>query len=85
MVEGLTVGLGSMMEAGIGAAAVLQLAAVVPDLPYPLETSGAATFAQNDIIRTPFRVQDGKIDIPDVPGLGVEVDEDLLARYRVEL
>jgi len=29
----------------------------------------------------PFKVQDGYIKLPESPGLGVELDEDALARY----
>ena len=33
--------------------------------------------------REPIRMQDGAIPVPDGPGLGVEVDEETVARYRV--
>ena len=30
-----------------------------------------------------FTVTDGMMEIPDRPGLGVTIDEDFVARYRV--
>jgi L-alanine-DL-glutamate epimerase-like enolase superfamily enzyme len=30
-----------------------------------------------------FRVEDGQIEIPERPGLGVTIDEAFVARYRV--
>lgn len=82
---GLSVGIGSMLEAGVGAAAVLQLAAAVPALPFPLETSGPLTFAETDIVQTPIAVRDGRVNIPSGPGLGIEVDEAALQRLRLQL
>lgn len=32
----------------------------------------------NSILRTPVRIQDGKMIIPDGPGLGIEIDDDKL-------
>jgi mandelate racemase len=38
----------------------------------------------NPILKAPFPVKDGRIHIPDVPGIGVEWDEKAVAAYRVE-
>ena len=37
-----------------------------------------------DIATTPFEVVDSHIALPDQPGLGIELDEDALARYPYE-
>lgn len=37
-----------------------------------------------EICRNPIRMRDGCLDVPQGPGLGVEVDESALAKYRVE-
>jgi L-rhamnonate dehydratase len=37
-----------------------------------------------EICRNPIRMRDGYIEVPQGPGLGVEVDEFTLAKYRVE-
>ncbi len=34
------------------------------------------------ILKEPFSVKDGAIEIPDVPGIGIEWDEQAIARYR---
>jgi len=33
----------------------------------------------------PFRAVDGVVLVPDGPGLGIEIDRDVLARYTVHL
>lgn len=38
---------------------------------------------QSNLLRTPLRFADGKVELPQAPGLGVEVDEDALHRYTV--
>ena len=37
----------------------------------------------DDIIRVPFEYRDGHLVVPEGPGLGIEVDEAKLAKYRV--
>jgi muconate cycloisomerase len=37
----------------------------------------------DDIIREPFRFAQGILHAPDGPGLGIEVDEAKLAKYRI--
>ena len=37
-----------------------------------------------EICRNPISMRDGYIDVPQGPGLGVEVDESALAKYRVQ-
>jgi L-alanine-DL-glutamate epimerase-like enolase superfamily enzyme len=36
-----------------------------------------------DLARNPIQLRDGFLDIPDGPGLGVDVDEEVVARYRI--
>lgn len=38
----------------------------------------------DDLLKQPFDVRDGCIHVPDGPGLGIEVDEDAIDRYRVD-
>jgi muconate cycloisomerase len=40
-------------------------------------------FYTDDIVREPFVYADGFLEVPDRPGLGVELDREKLARYRV--
>jgi muconate cycloisomerase len=36
----------------------------------------------DDIITEPFEYRDGNLIVPSRPGLGIELDEDKVARYR---
>ncbi len=36
-----------------------------------------------DLARNPIQLRDGFLDIPNGPGLGVDVDEEVVARYRI--
>ena len=38
---------------------------------------------QDELVTTPFKQQDGWIDVPMKPGLGVEVQESVLEKYRL--
>ncbi|MEE6288818.1 enolase C-terminal domain-like protein [Georgenia sp. MJ173] len=67
-------------ELGIQLASMLHLGAVVPNLVFAAD--GHYHHLQDDIItggKLPYR--DGKIAVPDAPGLGVELDRDKLAEY----
>ena len=37
---------------------------------------------QHELVRTPIEQRDGWVAPPDAPGLGVEVDETVVQRYR---
>jgi len=38
---------------------------------------------QNELVRNPFPIDGGYLAVPDGPGLGVEVDEDVVAHYEL--
>ena len=40
-------------------------------------------YLAEDIVRRSIAIADGKVSLPDGPGLGVEVDEAAVARFRV--
>lgn len=48
-----------------------------------LEYNVSSASLLNTLCTTPIRMVDGEIPIPQGPGLGVEVDEELIAHYRV--
>ena len=49
---------------------------------YPYEPPGWVPEARDGILAEPIRVaSDGAVAVPDAPGLGIELDEDKLARY----
>jgi L-alanine-DL-glutamate epimerase-like enolase superfamily enzyme len=37
-----------------------------------------------EIVRNPLKLEDGYLRVPDSPGLGVEVDEDTIRKYRIQ-
>jgi len=61
---------GGMLETGIGRAANLALAAL-PGFTLPGDTSASARYFARDITE-PFVLNDGYIDVPTGPGIGVE-------------
>jgi L-rhamnonate dehydratase len=51
---------------------------------YTVEESSLATgLTGTGLLKGPLRAVDGWISVPEGPGLGIELDEDLVARYRV--
>jgi o-succinylbenzoate synthase len=76
--HGVPVWCGGMVETGLGRAANVALASL-PGFVLPGDTSGSDRFFETDLITTPFVVEDGHVAVPTGPGLGVTVDEDVLA------
>ncbi|RIQ32188.1 enolase C-terminal domain-like protein [Jiangella rhizosphaerae] len=76
----LGVAVHSSGELGIQLATMLHLGAVVPNLSFAADAH--YHHLTGDVIAGgPFRYHDGGIDVPDGPGLGVELDRDKLAEY----
>ena len=48
-----------------------------------LEYNVSSASLLSRICREPIRMKDGMIPVPEGPGLGVEVDEDLVEKHRV--
>ena len=67
---------GGMLDTGIGRAANLALAAL-PGFTLPGDTSASARYFKQDIT-TPFVMQDGYLNVPNTPGIGVEPDMEFL-------
>lgn len=76
--EGLNWGFGlhSSHECGIATAARLHLASATAHLSYAIDVT--SWFHAVDIITEPFRIVDGKMQVPSGPGLGVQLDEQAL-------
>ncbi len=72
-----------LVEAPIGLAATLQLCATIPNF---LITEYFVNLEEigNAIARDPWKVEDGYIQVPTASGLGMELDEEALARYPYE-
>jgi O-succinylbenzoate synthase len=67
---------GGMLETGLGRAANLALASL-PGFTLPGDISATDRYFREDITR-PFMLHDGTIEVPNGPGLGVEVLRDVL-------
>jgi L-alanine-DL-glutamate epimerase-like enolase superfamily enzyme len=80
---GLPCTLGSQCELGIGTAAMAHLAVCVPNLAYESDITGHLRY-EADVICERLDYSDGAISPPDLPGLGVTLDEDMLERWRTD-
>lgn len=63
-------------------AATLHVIATLRDCPY-LEYNVTANPLRTDLLVEPLRPVNGVIEVPTGPGLGIELNEDTVARYRV--
>lgn len=86
----ITMDIGGSIEMGIGVAANLHLGVAIDGLrwasvcpvPNPDGAAGvdiAGVYYRDDIITAPMRFEEGRLFVPDGPGLGIEVDEEKLA------
>jgi muconate cycloisomerase len=81
-------------EMGIGVAADLHLAVSSPEIvlagTIPVTSTAEMIVTKvggrkylDDLVKTPFRFENGRLHVPDGPGLGIEVDEAKIAKYRI--
>ena len=78
---------------GVGVAAAIQLIAALPPFPHSdnepdpvfLEYDVGDNPLRDGILKTPIKVERGLVAVGDAPGLGIEVDEEALARFRIAL
>jgi muconate cycloisomerase len=68
-------------ETSIGTAAAVHLACAVPNVAWGVSLTNL--YLAEDIVRRPIALRDGFVALPDGPGLGVEVDEAAIERFRV--
>jgi muconate cycloisomerase len=68
-------------ESSIGSAAALHLACAVPKADWGVSLSHL--YLADDVVKRPLALADGLVALPEGPGLGVEVDEDAVARFTV--
>ena len=92
---GMRCDIGGSIEMGIGNAANLHLGAAVPiaglasvvPVNRPAEDYDdqiASVYYEDDIVTEPFTHEGGSVLVPEGPGLGVEVDEEKLAKYSID-
>lgn len=74
--------LGHVFEMGLAAVAEAQFAAVAPNLVLPHEIGSLKPMGvRADIIKNDLRPRPGRIELPDGPGLGVELDWEQIKAY----
>ena len=79
---GLSVNIAAKIaESSISSAAALQLACAVPKVDWGVSLTHF--YLAEDIVRRPLPLKNGLVALPDGPGLGVEVDEAAVERFRV--
>lgn len=77
-VSHVPVWMGGMLETGLGRAGNVAMAAM-PNFSLPGDTSASDRYFHRDITE-PFVLHDGRLRVPEGPGLGVNVDEDFVDR-----
>jgi len=83
---GIPCHVGSNLELGIGSAAMLHLACAVPaidSVAYPADILGPH-YHDADLITEPLALNPDGAHVPEGAGLGVELDEEQLSRFRVD-
>jgi muconate cycloisomerase len=70
--------LGTTQELSLGTAAIAHLGAAARVLDYPSDSTGPKLYTA-DVTRTPISYEAGYLHVPTGPGLGIEVDEQLVA------
>jgi muconate cycloisomerase len=73
---------GSMLEMGPGTLFAGHFAVSSSNITYASELIGPLLLA-DDILAQPVVFQNGALQIPDSPGLGIELDEDKLEKYTL--
>jgi muconate cycloisomerase len=83
--EGIACTIGSNLELGVGSAAMLHLGyahrGITPDL-FPCDIIGPHYY-EEDILRVPISLDGGRAVPTNQSGLGVELDEGKVEKYRV--
>lgn len=86
--EGAMLGctIGSNLEMGVGSAAMIHLGMATPGITadeFPCDIIGPF-FYEDDLLIEPLPITGGTATPHERPGLGVELDKDKVARYRVK-
>jgi L-alanine-DL-glutamate epimerase-like enolase superfamily enzyme len=77
--------IGSNLELGVGSAATIHLALCAPAMDpdnYPCDIIGPL-FYEDEVLREPLAIAAGSAGVPDRPGLGIELSDEQVEKYRV--
>ncbi len=75
--------IGTTQELNLGTAAVAHLAAAARVLDFPSDSTGPHLYTK-DVVKAPVQYINSHLIVPEGPGLGIEVDEDLLREMSSE-
>ena len=92
---GIVCNVNGSVETGVGNLANLQLAAAAPaaelscvvPVSTPAEARGdriAGIYYRDDFLAEPMELVDGAIRLPEGPGMGIDIDPDKVAAYRLD-
>jgi o-succinylbenzoate synthase len=79
----ISVWCGGMLEAGIGRAHNVAIT-TLPQFIMPGDTAGSSRYWVKDIIDPEVVVINGVINVPEKPGIGYEVNREVLESFRIE-
>ncbi|MFP3897574.1 MAG: galactonate dehydratase [Anaerolineales bacterium] len=65
----------------VSTAACVQLAACIPNFALQEYPRGEGEPPKSEIVRSTLKLEDGFLIVPDAPGIGVELNEEALAKY----
>ncbi len=74
---------GDMFETGLAHLAGVHMIAVAPNISLGCEFYQATYYLEQDLLSAPFPIIDGMVQVPGGPGLGVDVNEELLKTFCV--
>ncbi len=74
---------GGMLEAGVGRAHNIAIT-TLPQFTLPGDTSGSDRYWEKDLIKPEVKMINGKIQVPDTPGIGYEIDHEALDFFTVK-
>jgi o-succinylbenzoate synthase len=81
--HGVAVWCGGMLEAGVGRAHNIAIT-TLPQFILPGDTAGSSRYWERDIIDPEVIVQNGVITVPQLPGIGYEVNREILESLRID-
>lgn len=81
---GIGIGMGSQMDGQVGTLCSLAFGGAFRST--SLQAGEYDYFMQltDDLVTEPLVISDGSLSVPDQPGVGIDIDEDKLAYYRVD-
>ncbi len=74
---------GDMFESGVAHLAGTHMIAAAPNISLGCEFYQARWYLLHDVLANPFPIQDGHVIVPETPGLGIEVDEDVVRAHAL--